>query len=243
MTNYYTPVVADEEVDPAALNTRFTQLDDQIFAMAGGTGYEDQNANRVLAGPGSGSPAAPTFRALVAADLSAALTTPPAIGGTTPAAGTFTTLTANTVLNSPGTGLRATFGNGLGEAGVNIEGAAGFNRLIRFRTGTSNRWAIATEDSAESGSNAGSNFRLSRYSDAGTFLDQPFQVLRSNGTVRCLYEIEIDGAFNHDGSTFGALGATPIARPTVSGSRGGNAALASLCTALANLGLITNSTS
>jgi hypothetical protein len=35
---------------------------------------------------------------------------------------------------------------------------------------------------------------------------------------------------------------TPIAKPTVSGSRGGNAALASLLTALANFGLITNST-
>ena len=36
---------------------------------------------------------------------------------------------------------------------------------------------------------------------------------------------------------------TPIAKPTVSGSRGGNAALASLLTALANYGLITDSTS
>ena len=35
---------------------------------------------------------------------------------------------------------------------------------------------------------------------------------------------------------------TPIAKPTVTGSRGGNAALASLLTALANYGLITNST-
>ena len=40
---------------------------------------------------------------------------------------------------------------------------------------------------------------------------------------------------------FGA--ATPIVKPTVTGSRGGNAALASLLTALAALGLITNGTS
>jgi hypothetical protein len=40
----------------------------------------------------------------------------------------------------------------------------------------------------------------------------------------------------------GFFGATATAKPTVSGSRGGNAALASLCTALANLGLITDST-
>ena len=40
----------------------------------------------------------------------------------------------------------------------------------------------------------------------------------------------------------GFLGAAPVSRQSVTGSRAGNAALASLCTALANLGLITNST-
>jgi hypothetical protein len=41
----------------------------------------------------------------------------------------------------------------------------------------------------------------------------------------------------------GFFATSPIAKPTVTGSRGGNAALASLLTALANYGLITNSTS
>ena len=41
----------------------------------------------------------------------------------------------------------------------------------------------------------------------------------------------------------GFYGATPVTRPTVTGSRGGNAALASLLTQLANLGLITDSSS
>ena len=41
----------------------------------------------------------------------------------------------------------------------------------------------------------------------------------------------------------GFLGAAPVARPTVSGSRGSNAALTSLLTALANLGLVTDSSS
>lgn len=40
----------------------------------------------------------------------------------------------------------------------------------------------------------------------------------------------------------GFFAATPVAKPTVTGAKGGNAALTSLCTALANLGLITNST-
>jgi hypothetical protein len=40
----------------------------------------------------------------------------------------------------------------------------------------------------------------------------------------------------------GFLGAAAVARPTVTGSRGGNAALASLLSALASLGLVTDST-
>ena len=43
-------------------------------------------------------------------------------------------------------------------------------------------------------------------------------------------------------NAMGFFQATPIAQPTVTGLKGGNAALGSLCTALANLGLIINST-
>jgi hypothetical protein len=43
--------------------------------------------------------------------------------------------------------------------------------------------------------------------------------------------------------TLGVFGATPAAKQTVTGSKGGNAALASLLTAMANYGLITDSSS
>jgi len=46
-----------------------------------------------------------------------------------------------------------------------------------------------------------------------------------------------------DATGLGFFNVTPVARPTVSGSRGGNAALASLLTGLANLGLVTDSSS
>ncbi|MEU8723510.1 hypothetical protein [Streptomyces antimycoticus] len=49
-------------------------------------------------------------------------------------------------------------------------------------------------------------------------------------------------AFRHLGTTLGFYGATAASKPTVTGSRGGNAALASLLTALATLGLVTDST-
>lgn len=57
--------------------------------------------------------------------------------------------------------------------------------------------------------------------------------------AREAFRIEASGT----AAMIGFLGANAITRPTVLGSRGGNAALASLLTALANLGLITDSTS
>lgn len=51
----------------------------------------------------------------------------------------------------------------------------------------------------------------------------------------------VGGNLDHDGSNVGFYGTAPAAKPTVTGSRGGNAALASLLTGLAGLGLITDS--
>ena len=48
---------------------------------------------------------------------------------------------------------------------------------------------------------------------------------------------------NGSAPLIGFLGATAVVRPTVTGSRGSNAALASLLTALASLGLVTDSSS
>jgi hypothetical protein len=52
---------------------------------------------------------------------------------------------------------------------------------------------------------------------------------------------QIGGALDHDGTAVGFYGTAPVAKPTVTGSRAGNAALASLLTALASQGLITDS--
>jgi hypothetical protein len=57
-------------------------------------------------------------------------------------------------------------------------------------------------------------------------------VREGTGTVR----------FQTDATGLGFYGATPAAKPTITGSRGGNAALADLLTKLATLGLITDST-
>jgi hypothetical protein len=54
--------------------------------------------------------------------------------------------------------------------------------------------------------------------------------------------IRIGGALQHAGGTLGVFNTTAIAKQTVTGARGSNAALTSLLTALAAYGLITNST-
>ena len=63
--------------------------------------YPPEANNVVFAGPITGGPLAPTFRALNPADLTSALLTPPAIGATTPAAGKFTTLEVTSGLIFP----------------------------------------------------------------------------------------------------------------------------------------------
>lgn len=57
-----------------------------------------------------------------------------------------------------------------------------------------------------------------------------------------IYELGTDGGFRHLSTKLGFFGASTTTKPAITGSRGGNAALASLLTALAGLGLITDST-
>jgi hypothetical protein len=55
--------------------------------------------------------------------------------------------------------------------------------------------------------------------------------------------VTIGNALSHTGSTAGFFNTAATTKPTVTGSRGGNVALASVLTALAGLGLIVNSSS
>lgn len=62
-------------------------------------------------------------------------------------------------------------------------------------------------------------------------------------TLKTDDSLHVGAGLRHLGTTLGFYNAATTAKPTVTGSRGGNAALASLLTALATLGLITDSTS
>ncbi len=55
---------------------------------------------------------------------------------------------------------------------------------VLFQRRGSNRWVVAKGAGAESGSNAGSDFGIFRYDDAGNLLGVPFSTIRSTGENR-----------------------------------------------------------
>ena len=75
---------------------------------------------------------------------------------------------------------------------VRITGGAGSYRQLQFANtlsdnlvpdGTEGRWSVQADSTAESGSNVGSNFRITRHTDAGVAVDAPLFIKRSNGFV------------------------------------------------------------
>lgn len=78
---------------------------------------------------------------------------------------------------------------------------------------------------------------------AGSVVGLGSRTLSIGGVDALLLGDSEDIAIGGSGASIGFFGTGPTSKPVVSGSRGGNAALASLLTALANLGLITDSSS
>ncbi len=111
--------------------------------------------------------------------ITALFASPPAIGGTTPAAAVFTDLTvgANTAT----------------QAQIYIDAAATDTRALYWLTAGNGRWALNLDNVAESGSNAGADFQIQRYNDAGTVIDTPFTITRSTG-VSTASSIVVTGA-------------------------------------------------
>jgi hypothetical protein len=64
-----------------------------------------------------------------------------------------------------------------------LDGDAAQNKIITYRTAGVQRFGLYTNNTAESGSNAGSDFAIRAYSDAGTLLSTPIFIKRSTGFV------------------------------------------------------------
>ena len=122
-------------------------------------------------------------------------------------------------------------------ANLNLTTSAGAQRALVVYTDGNLRWGLTfTGADPGDGSNTGSDLVLVSSNDSGAFLHQPLSIKRATGTL--VMESLETAAFLLSGNP----AAVPAGRQTVTGAKGGNTALASLLTALAAFGLITDST-
>lgn len=104
------------------------------------------------------------------------------------------------------------------------------------------RFLLNMTATAEPGGNVGSDFAFSAFSDTGVLLRTFMSFGRSTLKLTLNGPIDISGDLSHVGSLFGMRGAGATVAPTVTGSRGGNVALANLLTALHNQRIIVDNT-
>lgn len=70
-----------------------------------------------------------------------------------------------------------------GTSAMTLNSVAGAQSHVAFQKAGAQRWYLAMNAVAESGSNAGSDVSLSRYSDANAFIDQSLVIERATGNV------------------------------------------------------------
>jgi hypothetical protein len=143
-------------------------------------------------------------------------------------------------------GLRAADGSPLFTSSINVNGNSGGTTLTPAGSRLSGGAGfVGISISDTSGNAASRNFSLlDTYIAFGTLdlsVSSAAGGAPSNSLMR--YGYDTSSWVQHMSTKLSFYGGTPIVKPTVTGSRGANAALGSLVTALANLGLITDTTS
>ncbi len=77
-----------------------------------------------------------------------------------------------------------TVGDGTGARHLTIDGASGYHRNLVFQSGGVDRWRIRTQNTAESGSDVGSDFEIVARTDAGAYLSTPIKIWRKTGAIQ-----------------------------------------------------------
>lgn len=75
-------------------------------------------------------------------------------------------------------------GDGSTNAVGYLNGASGTARMTQYQTGGVNRWRVGAQETAESGSNVGSDFVIAPFNDAGTLQSSAVFIERAAGRVR-----------------------------------------------------------
>lgn len=79
------------------------------------------------------------------------------------------------------------------DTSVIVDGKAGYSKTLNFKTGNLNRWTVFSNQTAEAGSNSGSDFAIGRYNDAGVYQDSPLSIIRSSGNVSIANDLWVNG--------------------------------------------------
>lgn len=66
---------------------------------------------------------------------------------------------------------------------ISIEKITGTEGQLFYKHNSLLRWKVFASSASESGGNAGTNFGITRYTDAGAAVDNPFSIIRSSGIV------------------------------------------------------------
>lgn len=135
-----------------------------------------------------------------------------------------------TTINFNDAGVNLTLGSGAGSPDLLLNKSEAGVSAVKFLKLGSQSWAVAntaTENLAFQKVGGSNVFELFQADSSGRF----YANLLVSG------DLEIDGAFNHDGTTFGAMGATPVTRPSITVDNS-----TQLLAALVALGLVTDDT-
>lgn len=102
------------------------------------------------------------------------------------AAHTFSLSSANLVQTTTTANVFLGTGTGSGDTNIVLRAAAGTNAAIGFYAGTTSRWNMRRTNATESGADAGSDFALTAYTDAGAAIDSPISIARAAGGTMSL---------------------------------------------------------
>ena len=117
-----------------------------------------------------------------------------------------TTLTGNLTISKATATLDLTSTST--DAYMRISRLAGNGGYFEVHTNGARRWVLGADTAAESGSNAGSNFALYSYSDAGSFISTVLHIYRSTGDITLASTTEATSSTTGSLKVAGGLGIT-----------------------------------
>jgi hypothetical protein len=94
---------------------------------------------------------------------------------------------------------------------LQLTAPAGTGKVVQYFTGATpptaamERWQVGLNAAAETGANAGSDFTIDRFSDAGGLLGSPFSIVRSTGNVSIAQSLNVGGTI-YGTTTVGVTG-------------------------------------